>query len=78
VQIKETTEDSKPDTSNDRVDIDALISKFTEGGAEGDALPNTFAEGVLKSLDEADCEECAVCLDLMDTPILVPGCMHSW
>ncbi|KAF8514339.1 SNF2 family N-terminal domain-containing protein [Hysterangium stoloniferum] len=77
VQAKETAEVSKSDSSNGQVDIDALIAKFTEGDGERDTLPNTFAEGVLKGLDEAAGEECAVCLDLMDMPVLVPGCMHS-
>ena len=47
----------------------------------------TFVEETLKSLhagsgtqgDEVEAKgECPLCLDMMETPVLVPPCMHKW
>jgi len=46
-----------------------------------------FAEETLKSLhagsgtqgDEGEArDECPLCLDMMETPVLIPPCMHKW
>ncbi|KAF8512694.1 SNF2 family N-terminal domain-containing protein [Gautieria morchelliformis] len=77
-QVKEssTSEDAKD--SHGDVEVDSLIPKDTHGtdGSE-DGPSSAFAESVLSRIQEADGQECAVCFDLMDLPVLVPNCMHS-
>lgn len=59
--------------------MNALIAKFTGDTGEDDEGPSAvYAEEVLRKLDEADGQECVVCLDIMDQPVLVPNCLHSW
>jgi DNA repair protein RAD5 len=78
VQVKEHSEDEKEDVNGD-VNVNSLIARYTEGTEVDEAGPSTaFAEGVLGRLQEADGQECAVCFDLMDLPVLVPNCLHSW
>lgn len=78
VQVMEDSEGAKDDSPDD-VNIDALITKYTEGADGGDTGPSAvFAEGVLGRLQEADRQECAVCFDLMELPVLVPDCLHAW
>jgi DNA repair protein RAD5 len=78
VKVKEKEDTVEPDDNNGQVDIDSLISQFTGGTEEDDEGPSAvYAEDVLKKLDEADGQECAVCLDIMDQPVLVPNCLHS-
>ena len=42
-----------------------------------------FVEETLKSLnagsgDQGEGDECPLCLDMMETPVLIPPCMHKW
>lgn len=74
VQAKEGSEDSLGD-----VNVDSLITRYSDGTSDNRERSScTFAEGVLSRLQEAVGQECAVCFDLMDLPVLVPNCMHSW
>ncbi|KAK7058564.1 DNA helicase rad5 [Paramarasmius palmivorus] len=57
------------------VDVNDLIKKFAED-QDGDAS-NTFAETVLANLHEDETAECPICLDVMDTPMVIPECMHQ-
>ncbi|KAI3622763.1 dna repair protein rad5 [Moniliophthora roreri] len=57
------------------IDINDLIKKFAED-QDGDAT-NTFAETVLANLHEDDTKECPICLDVMETPMVIPECMHQ-
>ncbi|KIJ52509.1 hypothetical protein M422DRAFT_202622 [Sphaerobolus stellatus SS14] len=78
VQIQAKEDSIEPNEKHGHVDINSLIAKFTEGVDDEAEPPSaTFAEGVLSKLDEAYGEECAVCLDLMDQPVLIPDCLHS-
>jgi DNA repair protein RAD5 len=40
-----------------------------------------FVEETLKSLNAGSGnqgDECPLCLDMMETPVLIPPCMHKW
>ena len=39
---------------------------------------NAYAEDVLAHLDQEDAQECPICMDVMQSPVLIPGCMHQW
>lgn len=74
----EEVEDSSTST-NGVVKLEDLVKHETEGA--------TFAEETLRSLNagsgaEGDegqgREECPLCLDMMEAPVLIPPCMHRW
>jgi hypothetical protein len=57
-----------------------MIKQFTseETSSEGGGS-NTFAEGVLANLGDSDSiGECPICLDMMQSPMIIPACMHQW
>jgi len=60
------------------VDLQSLIAQFTSGetGAVDDVQAN-FATRVLDRLQVEDDEECPVCMEVMDPPVLAPKCMHK-
>ena len=37
----------------------------------------TYAEDILTNLGQQEAEECPICMDVMQSPVLVPGCMHQ-
>lgn len=75
-------ESMAPEGHNDNspISLKSLLEQFsgtnnTDQKSEG--ISNTFAEGVLTNLEEVNQQECAVCLDLMENPVLVPNCLHT-
>jgi DNA repair protein RAD5 len=56
---------------DEAVDINDMI-RTGEGGQ------NNFAEEVLANLTDAEASECPICLDVMETPMIIPECMHQW
>ncbi|GLB43501.1 putative HIRAN domain containing protein [Lyophyllum shimeji] len=58
------------------IDVNDLIRRFTDAETAGGGK-NTFAEEVLANLADAEAEECPICLDVMETPMIIPGCMHQ-
>ncbi|RDB29142.1 DNA repair protein RAD5 [Hypsizygus marmoreus] len=60
------------------VDVNDMIRRFAEAeSASEGSSKNTFAEDVLANLADAEAEECPICLDVMETPMIIPGCMHQ-
>ncbi|KAI0095220.1 SNF2 family N-terminal domain-containing protein [Irpex rosettiformis] len=67
---------TKLSTKNGAVDIDAMIQQF----AQGDKSPNlssAFVEDVLANLNAEENAECPICLDVMQYPMVIPGCLHQ-
>ena len=61
---------------NGTIDVKELIQRFGEGeNAVGDN--KVYAEGVLANLGQEDAE-CPICFDVMETPAILPDCMHQW
>lgn len=60
------------------IDLQSLIAQFTNGetGAVDDKQAN-FATRVLDGLQVEDDEECPICMEVMDPPVLAPKCMHK-
>ena len=59
------------------VDIDAMIKSFADGdGSHG--ASNAYAEDVLNSLGQDETAECPICFDVMQSPMIIPGCLHQW
>ncbi|KZT30927.1 hypothetical protein NEOLEDRAFT_1153350 [Neolentinus lepideus HHB14362 ss-1] len=56
---------------DDQVHITSMIKEFVGEGS------GVFAEAVLGNLDKSDQVECPLCLDVMDNPMIIPGCIHQ-
>lgn len=81
----EELENSSSSTSG-TVKLEDLV-KHESDGATVSKTNTTFVEETLKSLNagsgnEGDTsegsDECPLCLDIMESPVLVPPCMHKW
>lgn len=60
------------------VDVNQLIKQFTAQEEDADEGENTaFMQNVLNTL-ASHSEECPICLDVMESPMLMPTCMHKW
>lgn len=66
------------------VDVNALIAQFsTEDEASEDQKAGSssdnkrFAVDVLKDLKNIEDQECPLCLDTMQDPVLIPECHHA-
>lgn len=61
------------------MDVNELIKRFANDDKAGDGSGNVFAQNALKDLelDEADAE-CPMCMDVMESPMIIPECMHRW
>lgn len=71
------SEDSSP-PQDGKVDIDAMIKQFArEDGVADSNREHIFAEGVLNNLADVDDAECPICLDVMESPMIIPACMHQ-
>ena len=71
-------ENEKYSKTDDIVSVGDLMKHFTNGKQSNEEIPNLFVEKVLSDLANDDCAECPVCLDAMQVPVLLPGCLHQW
>ena len=81
----EELENSSTATSG-TVKLEDLV-KHESDGVTVSKTNTAFVEETLKSLnagsggqgDEGEGgDECPLCLDMMETPVLIPPCMHKW
>jgi DNA repair protein RAD5 len=72
-------EDSGVTADDGSVDVDAMIRQFQAEEPDGPASKvNTFAEDVLTNLSGETGTECPICMDVCETMVIIPGCMHRW
>ena len=68
---------SKAPNGSDAIDVQELIEKFGAGeNSVGES--KVYAEGVLANLGQEEDAECPICFDVMETPAILPECMHQW
>jgi len=60
------------------VDVNDIIQRFADNESVGEGGKSSFAEEVLANLPDAEALECPICLDVMETPMIIPECMHQW
>lgn len=70
-QVKE------PPSGSKCVDIDTLIHDITERQTS-DASNLSFAKNMLSNLATSETDECPICLDMMETVVIIPQCLHKW
>ncbi|KAI0684760.1 SNF2 family N-terminal domain-containing protein [Cytidiella melzeri] len=69
-------ERAKISTSGGSVDIEDMIQQFLQG--ENSSNPNSaFVEDVLNNLGADENAECPICMDVMQYPMVIPGCLHQ-
>ncbi|KAH7922804.1 hypothetical protein BV22DRAFT_1016617 [Leucogyrophana mollusca] len=71
--------DEKPNSGSKdgTIDVDAIIENLSEEDASAKTSKKVFAESVLATLKDTDNGECPICLDVMETPAIIPTCMHQ-
>lgn len=71
LSAEDTAEAASTSNKDEKViDVDAI--------EEDTSAQNNYAGEVLKNLVESDDDECPLCLDIMETPMIIPPCMHKW
>lgn len=60
-----------------KVDVNELIKQFVQDESSSSGSPNTFAENALVNIAHDDAMECPICFDVIDSPMVVPNCMHQ-
>ena len=65
------------------VDIDAMIKNFTSANGDNGEGPSSgpsqlYATEVLKNIGQDEAAECPICFDVMQYPMIIPGCLHQW
>ncbi|PFH49678.1 hypothetical protein AMATHDRAFT_147130 [Amanita thiersii Skay4041] len=68
--------ENTPSKDDSVISVGELIQRFNSGkNLEG--VSSVFAEQVLSDLGGDDCAECPICMDVMETPMIVPECLHQ-
>lgn len=62
--------------STDNLNVNDMIKQFTQD-EDGEQTGETYAQSVLKNLSVETDEECPICMDIMEDPVLIPICMHK-
>ncbi|KAI0347968.1 hypothetical protein BDW22DRAFT_1319252 [Trametopsis cervina] len=63
-------------TGDSAIDVDAMIQEFAQG-ENASNTGSTFVEDMLNNLSGDDNAECPICLDIMQVPMVIPGCLHQ-
>lgn len=58
------------------IDVDTLMNDISEHDLSNGSKA-AYAESVLANLDMSNDAECPICLDVMQTPSIIPPCMHQ-
>ncbi|KAG1836584.1 SNF2 family N-terminal domain-containing protein [Suillus subalutaceus] len=58
------------------IDVDTLMNDISEHDLSSGSKA-AYAESVLANIDTPNDAECPICLDVMQTPSIIPPCMHQ-
>ncbi|KAF7337701.1 DNA repair protein RAD5 [Mycena sanguinolenta] len=65
-----------PEDAEGTVDVNDLIKRFANDDEEEGSV-NVFAQNALNDLDiDEEDAECPICMDIMQSPMIIPQCMH--
>ncbi|KAJ6623172.1 SNF2 family N-terminal domain-containing protein [Mycena sp. CBHHK59/15] len=66
-----------PSDGDGSVDVNELIKRFAQDEKIGDDGGNVYAQNALDNIEIDDVDsECPICLDVMQSPMIIPECMH--
>lgn len=68
---------NEPPSSLKCIEVDSLMHDVAERQTS-DASNASFAKNVLSSLATPETDECPICLDIMETVVIIPQCLHRW
>ncbi|KAG1754761.1 SNF2 family N-terminal domain-containing protein [Suillus paluster] len=70
--------ETKPagDSKDGAIDVDTLMKDISKNDLSSGSKV-AYAESVLASIDTSSDAECPICLDVMQTPSIIPLCMHQ-
>ncbi|KAF8444821.1 SNF2 family N-terminal domain-containing protein [Boletus edulis BED1] len=68
-------EANEPSLGPQCMEIDAFIHDVAERQISGTSN-TSFAKNVLSNLAAPETDECPICLDVMETPVIIPQCLH--
>lgn len=71
------SENEEEPAGDSHVDIKQLVKQASKTGSSDDKNDN-YARDVLSKLSSVSEEECPICMDIMEEPMLIPNCMHKW
>ncbi|KAG6336243.1 hypothetical protein ID866_2862 [Astraeus odoratus] len=77
VVSRDDLENESLEQKGNAIDVGALMAEASKGSASENISKNTFAESVLANLANAAEVECPICLDVMETPLIIPTCLHQ-
>ncbi|EJD03591.1 uncharacterized protein FOMMEDRAFT_81947 [Fomitiporia mediterranea MF3/22] len=75
--LPENEDGTSSDTGGGIVDINELIGQLANGGQGSEETSGGYAQTVLNSLSMKEDEECPICMDCMQEPVLLPICAHK-
>lgn len=70
-------QENEPPSGSKRIEIDTFIHDVAEQQTP-DAPNTSFAKNVLSNLATPETDECPICLDVMETAVIIPQCLHRW
>lgn len=57
-------------------DENSIKTEDTTSKADG-GPSSTYAQDVLTNLEQEEAGECPICMDVMQSPVLIPECLHQ-
>lgn len=76
--LTQNSNDEVEQVANGDIDLRSLVQQFSDG-VDGTASTSAFAQDVIAALEESPVDgECPICLDVMQSPVLLPTCLHQW
>ncbi len=69
--------DTTTTSGEEFVEVSKMIESFA--GANGtNGSTTAYAEEVLANLGQEEDAECPICFDVMQSPMIIPECLHKW
>jgi DNA repair protein RAD5 len=73
---EEDDEGASTSSPGSNINVNEMIKQFADREGNGDGSNETYAQNVLANLKATGAEECPICMDVMEEPVLLPACAH--
>ena len=60
-----------------KVNVNDLIQRFAQDKSSTSSSSNTFVNDLFANLKGEDISECPICFSEIESPMLIPQCMHQ-